>query len=105
MTERKDNTNLADHYLSFQETHQIASNLNRIEAERERQKNPTSFDFFLWLIGGIIMMPVIIYFAYELLSSASTVFEFIFIIGCALLVLWVDICFTLGVWRLLNKKV
>lgn len=103
MKEQKGNTNLADHYLSFQETHRIASNLNRIEAERERQRNPTSLDFFLWLVGGIVMMPVIIYFAYELLTSASTAFEFVIIIVGALFAVWLDFCFTLGAWRLLRK--
>lgn len=104
MSEQRDNYNLSDHYLSFQETHRIASNLNQIEAERERQQNPTALNYLLWLLAGIIMLPVIAVCAYELIVSASTVFEIAFDIVGAITAFIIDKWFISVSWNLLKGK-
>lgn len=81
---------LSKDILSPKETWILASNLNSIEAERERQKNPTSFDYLFRLLVEIAVFPGIIYAAYEFLCQASSAVEFILIIGAALFALWID---------------
>ena len=102
MGDKKDYTNLSDHYLSLQETHRIASNLNRIEAERERQNDPTSVSIFMWLLGGILMFPSIIFIAYEMLCATSTVIGFILVLIAAIIALGLDVWYILGCWTLLR---
>lgn len=104
MSEQRENYNLSDQYLSFQETRRIATNLNRIEAERERQQNPTALNFLLWLLAGIIMLPVIAVCAYELIVIASTVFEIVFDIVGAITAFLIDIWFISASWKLLTGK-
>ena len=91
MRDEREYKDLSKEILSPMERWTIASNIKAIEAERERQENPTTFGFILWLLGSITAFPFIIYLAYELLCSASSFGEGVFIVIGTLVALWLDI--------------
>ena len=100
MRDEKEYKDLSKGILSPMERWTIASNINAIEAERERQKNPTTIDFILWLLGSIAAFAFIIYLAYELLCTASSFGEGLFIVIGAIVALWIDVVFFRATIRL-----
>jgi len=104
MKSEKDYPDLSKEILSPIETWTVASNLNAIERERERQNNPTTFDYFISLLGGIAAFPFIIFAAYEMLRITVSGIEFIIIFGGAVIALWLDIAFIKVSWYLMRKS-
>ncbi|MDO4488149.1 MAG: hypothetical protein Q4B67_03580 [Eubacteriales bacterium] len=99
MNDRNDDfRNLKDDYLSMSEINRMASNLNAIERERERQKNPTSVDYIVYIIIGILMFPVIIAAAFILIDSFSSVLIGFLIFAAAAWLCYIDIMFILTCW-------
>jgi len=101
MNNDKDFNKLTDHILTPMERWTAASNLNAIERERERQKNPSVIDYVLMLLASLAAFPGIIYCAYDFLSTSSTAVEIIFIIVAALVALWIDVMIIKVCWVLL----
>jgi len=100
MKNKKEYPDLTHDILSPMESWTAARNLEAIEAERERQKNPTRFDYLLWFLGGIAAFPLIVCIAFDFLRSATSVLEFIIFLVGALFVLCLDCVAIWAGWAL-----
>lgn len=75
---------LTKKHLGIIETQTLASNLNRIERERERQNNPGKESYLFGFISGILLFPLGLYLAFQVLCSSETPVEIIMtLIGTA----------------------
>jgi len=96
--------NFKDDYLTPLEAHRVASNLDRIEFERERINNPTVFDRFVNVLAGIVAFPFIIFVAWYCLRGETSFLWIIGVILVAIVALYLDILFVAINWKLIKDK-
>lgn len=96
----RDHPDLTKRYLSMEELHRAASNLNAIENERELQNVHSNLDYIFMMLTQIAAVPFILYLAYGFLCSSDNVFQFIFIIIAAIIAISLDVFMLRGTWQL-----
>ena len=105
MNERKHEVNdLTHHYLNAQEAHTLASNLERIEMEREHIKNPTDIDYCLYMILGVFALLIICLGVWELLRCANNFFMVAICILGGIGAVGLDLWYIRVCWYLLTGK-
>ena len=95
---------LTKDHLTLEETHTLASNLNRIEIAREIQKEYTEIDAVFGLLGGIMIIPLGIWMTIEMLVCADNILQMIFELFVVFVVLSVDIWYIRANWNWLIGK-
>ena len=90
--------------LGILETQMLASNLNLIERERDRQNNPGTETYLFGLLAGILAFPFGGYIAVQMLDQSQTIFETLFILVAALTGAWFDCIYLKLNWYFLTKE-
>ena len=91
--------------LGILETQMLASNLNRIEREREHQNNPGTETYLFGILVGILVFPFGGYIAVQMLGQSQTIFEMLFILVTALSGVWFDCNYIKLNWYYLTKDI
>mgnify|MGYP003418952616 CR=1 FL=1 len=94
-----DLSDLANSNLSVWEVHNIATNLNRIEAQRELQKNPTTIDYIYYIVILIAAIPVGFLCLLTMIESSGSFIASVFATLICLVALYADICFIRYYWK------
>ena len=81
---------LTKKHLGIIETQTFASNLNRIERERERQNNPGKESYLFGFIAGILLFPLGLYMAFQVLCSSKAPVEIIITLIGTAFAAWAD---------------
>lgn len=101
---RHDLNDLTHHHLSALEARTLASNLERIEMERERIKNPTELDYVGYLLLGLFALVVIAYVAWNMLAYCDNVFGFLFYLILGIGAVWIDLKYIRACWFEITGK-
>lgn len=103
MQNKKDFSNLTDRCLTYEEQYYLASNLNQIEEERERQKHPSKASYALDFIASLIGAVIVLVFGLTSIIGACRVEHVFFGIGILIIGGGIDWFCIKTSWELLKS--